>query len=245
MVNAMLLAAGLGTRLRPLTDDTPKPLINVGGEPVILRSLHALKEAGVKRTVINTHYLAPQIERTVKAATQNWPMQVLFSYEKELLETGGGLKKALPFLGDAPFLVVNSDAVWDDTAAPLLRPLLKKFDVTKHDVLMAVVKENTVRDFRQEGGDFRLTKASPKFTRPVNRDQCNVVYAGIHITHPAFIAFEAAQKFSLVKPWQEALAQGRLHGWLYPEKWIDMGTHVGLQVARDWVAETRRHREED
>lgn len=231
MSSAMILAAGMGSRLRPLTDMAPKPLINVGGQPVILRALAAVKAAGIERVVVNTHYLGRMVESTVRANSMG--LKVFFSYEEELLETGGGIKKALPLLGENPFLVVNSDAVWREDVEPLLRPLMAAFNPAKHDALMAVVPLATVQAFRSDG-DFVMEARSKKLTRPSPRQKAkaNVVFAGIHVTHPAFIAHEKAEKFSLVKPWDEAAAQGRLHGWRYDGPWVDMGTHTGLECAR-------------
>lgn len=239
ITSAMILAAGMGSRLRPLTDLAPKPLINVGGQPVILRALAAVKAAGIERVVINTHYLGRMVESTVRANSMG--LKVVFSHEEQLLETGGGIKKALPLLGDKPFLVVNSDAVWREDAEPLLRPLMKAFNPAKHDALMAVVPLETVAAFRDDG-DFIFTARSKKLTRPPARqkDKANVVFAGVHVTHPAFIVHEKAERFSLVKPWDEAAAEGRLHGYLYKGPWVDMGTHTGLECARQLA-----HREFD
>lgn len=230
---AMILAAGMGSRLRPLTDDTPKPLINVGGQPVILRAMASLKMAGIRRVVINTHYLGNLIESTVKANTMG--LTVHFSREEKLLETGGGIKRALPWLGEQPFVVVNSDAVWDEGSAPLLRPLMAAFNAKKHDALMAVVAAKATGAFRLEGGDYALDRKTHRLKRPRDRKKADVVYTGVHVTHPAFIAFEASERFSLVKPWGEAEAEGRLHGHLYKGAWVDMGTHTGLHFAREMV----------
>ncbi|HEX2859865.1 MAG TPA: nucleotidyltransferase family protein [Alphaproteobacteria bacterium] len=231
---AMLLAAGLGTRLRPLTDNTPKPLINVGGTPMLIRSLRLLKQAGLKRVVVNTHYLPRLIEDAIK--TFEVPgLTIHLSYEPELLETGGGIKKALPLLGAKPFLVVNSDAVWLESAHPLLNPLMDSFNIKKHDVLMAVVPTTRTSEFRPEGGDYIFDPKTKKLQRPApkKRGAAGVVYSGIHVTHPDFISFETADKFSLVRPWQAAEAEGRLQGHLYDAPWVDMGSHTGLHYARE------------
>lgn len=227
---AMILAAGMGTRLRPLTDEMPKPLINVGGKPIVFRILDAVRAAGIKRVVINTHYLGSMLEKAVRE--HDFGMQVHFSREEELLETGGGMKKALPLLGDHPFLVVNSDAVWLDESVSLLRPLMAGFDVVQHDVLMAVVPTSATEGFRTEAGDFKLDVTTHKLKRPKDRAKADVVYMGVHVTHPAFVAKGPEGKFSLVKPWQEAEAAGRLHGHLYKGLWVDMGSPVGLEHAR-------------
>lgn len=231
---AMLLAAGMGSRLRPLTDDTPKPLINIGGRPMILRTLDLLAEAGINRVVINTHYLATMVESAVKANTPKG-MQVFFSYEDELLETGGGLKKALPLLGEKPFLVVNSDAVWLERDFPLIRPLMDAFDVKKHDALLTVVPVKRTKEF-QPLGDFNFDKRNKKLVRKGSREDCDVVYAGVHMTHPAFIAQEATARFSLNRVWDLAREEGRLHGFYYDHPWVDMGTHSGLHYARELIS---------
>lgn len=236
---AMVLAAGMGSRLRPLTDDIPKPLINVGGQPVILRALAALKTAGIKRVVINTHYLGHMVESTIKANSMG--LTIHFSREETLLETGGGIKKALPWLGEKPFLVVNSDAVWDEARHPLLRDVMDGFNIKKHDVLMSVVPTKATEEFRPEGGDFMFDKRTKKlkFAAPKERLKADVVYAGIHVTHPAFVSFEAAEKFSLLMPWKIAAAEGRLHGCLYKGPWVDMGTHTGLEYARQLAVQAK------
>ena len=233
ITTAMVLAAGLGSRLRPLTETTPKPLVNVGGMPVIIRSLVALKAAGIQRVVINTHHLAPMLEEAVKAA--NPGLTLHFSREETLLETGGGIKKALPLLGEDPFVVVNSDAVWLEDAHPMLRPLMNRFDVRKHDVLMAVVPTSRTTAFR-EGGDFVLDQATGRLSRAADKAQADVVYAGIHVMHPAFLALESGERFSLTRPWEDAARAGRLHGWLYDAPWVDMGTPTGLACARELVS---------
>lgn len=230
---AMVLAAGMGSRLRPLTDNIPKPLINVGGQPVLLRTLKLLAAAGIERVVINTHYLAQQVEATVRAHAPAG-MVVHFSFEKELLETGGGVKKALPLLGDKPFMVVNSDAVWREDRAPLLRPLMKAFDAAKHDALLAVVPKAITQDF-QPLGDFKLDKRSKKLNRKPPRENWDVVYAGVHVMHPALLAQETETVFGLIGPWTEAMARGRLHGFAYSGAWVEMGTHRGLEAARQLV----------
>jgi N-acetyl-alpha-D-muramate 1-phosphate uridylyltransferase len=234
---AMVLAAGKGTRLKPITDTLPKPLVNVGGVPVIIRSLVALKQAGIRRAVINTHYFAGDLERAVTARVQQLRLglDITFSREEELLETGGGLKKALPLLGEAPFVVVNSDAVWLEADYPLLPGLMSAFNTRAHDVLMAVVPTASTLNFRSEGGDFTLHKTTHVLTRPADRAAADVVYAGIHITHPALFAQAPTGAFSLNAIWNPLLEQQRLHGHLYHGPWVDMGTPVGLEVARALV----------
>lgn len=231
---AMVLAAGMGSRLRPLTDDTPKPLINVGGKPVIVRTLDMLAAAGIRHVVINNHYLPLLVESTVRANTPRG-VTVHFSNEPALLETGGGVKKALPLLGNEPFLVVNSDAVWLDRKTPLIRPLMNAFDLKKHDTLLAVVDAEKMKEF-QPLGDFKLDKRTKKLNRKGLRSGWDVIYAGVHVTHPAFVAQGPAGPFSLNVLWFDAMERKRLGGFLYNGAWADMGTHSGLKVARALVS---------
>lgn len=231
---AMVLAAGMGTRLRPLTDNMPKPLINIGGMPIIIRILNMLSAAGITQVVINTHYLAHMLEEAVRAATPVG-MTVRFSYEPELLETGGGIKKALPLLGEEPILVVNSDAVWLDDVQPLIQPLIAAFDGERHDALMAVVPLDEVRHFMPMG-DFHLNLQNQELSRDGARDEWNVVFAGVHVLKPQLVLHEASEKFSLNVIWEALRARGRLHGWLYKGEWREIGSHQGLEMARALVA---------
>lgn len=234
ITTAMVLAAGVGSRLRPLTDTIPKPLINVGGKPVIIRILNMLAEAGIERVVINTHYLAHMLETAVKGAIPAG-MTVHFSFEEELLETGGGIKKALQYLGENPFLVVNSDAVWLDDERPLLKPLMAAFDGEKHDVLLAVVPTTETKDFLPLG-DFKFDKKTARLSRKGLRETWDVVYAGVHVTKPAVVMGETLDKFSLNVVWEEIRESGRLHGWFYKGAWREIGTHQGLERARALVS---------
>ncbi|TKW61983.1 MAG: nucleotidyltransferase family protein [Blastochloris viridis] len=231
---AMVLAAGMGSRLRPLTDTMPKPLINVGGKPAILRTLEMLAAAGITHVVINTHYLAHMLETAVRAGAPAG-MTIHFSYEEELLETGGGIKKALPLLGEDPILVVNSDAVWLDDVKPLLKPLMAAFDGDKHDALLAVVSKKETKDFLPLG-DFKLDKKTKELGRVPPRDKWDVVYAGVHVTKPGLFMGIAETKFSLNLVWDDLRATKRLHGWLYTGGWRETGTHQGLELARAFVA---------
>ncbi len=231
---AMVLAAGLGSRLRPLTDTMPKPLINVGGKPAILRTLDMLAAAGITHVVINTHHFAHMLETAVRAGAPRG-MTIHFSFEDEPLETGGGLKKALPLLGDDPILVVNSDAVWLDEVKPLLKPLINAFDGEAHDALLAVVSKKETKDFLPLG-DFKFDKKTKQLNRVPPRDKWDVVYAGVHVTKPGLFMGIAETKFSLNVVWDDLRAVHRLHGWLYTGGWRETGTHRGLELARAFVA---------
>ena len=234
ITTAMVLAAGVGSRLRPLTDTMPKPLVNVGGKPVVIRTLEMLADAGIRHVVMNTHYLAPLLESAVRAATPAG-MTVHFSHEETLLETGGGIKRALPLLGDGPFVVVNSDAVWLEEVKPLLKPLMAAFDPAQHDTLLAVVSTKDTKDFLPLG-DFKFEKKTKQLSRTPPRETWDVVYAGVNVTTPAlFMAPTLPERFSLNLIWDDLRAVKRLHGWLYTGGWREIGTHQGLELARAYV----------
>ncbi len=230
MKSCMILAAGLGTRLKPLTDKVPKPLVKVNNQPVLLRTLSLLENIGIEKVVINLHFKAEKIKKTVINA--GFSLDICFSQEAELLETGGGIKQALPLLEDEPFLVINSDAVWLEEKEPLLKNLINHFNISKMDALLALVPQQKTASFRQQQGDFAQEKSGHIFW-PQNRNDATYVYTGIHITHPSFIAFEDETHFSVVKPWREAAIQKRLHGFIYKGDWVDMGNHAGLLEAQN------------
>lgn len=232
ITTAMVLAAGLGSRLRPLTETTPKPLIEVGGKPVILRTLQALACRGFTKAVVNVHYKPKMICDYVQA---NAPLEVVFSQEDVLLETGGGLKHALPHLGDDPFLVINADAVWLEEKHPLLKELCAAFDPARMEALLAVVPYARTQTFRQQQGDFALAE-SGALSWPANRDEAGWVHSGIHVTQPDFIAQAPETIFSLAALWRDAAAVKRLHGFAYDAPWVDMGNHAGLLAAQELLA---------
>lgn len=246
LVTAMVLAAGKGSRLRPLTDTTPKPLINVAGRPVLLRTLDYLQAVGIQRVVINTHYLGQMVEDTVsqyirqkRAAGEETFREVHFSREEMLLETGGGLKKALPLLGDKPFLVVNSDAVWNEYPSqggkPLLKPFMEAFNPALHDCLLAVVPQSrTVRAV--DHGDFYINPVTSVITRPADFAARNVMYTGLQIMSPALVMSEPAEVFSNNVLWDKIIPQNRLHGWVYDAPWVEMDTVEGLEKLRAMFA---------
>ena len=234
---AFVLAAGKGTRLKPLTDTCPKPLISVAGQPALLRILHQLEEAGVEEVVINLQYLGDQIEHAIwmaQMAGQLQRLNIQFSYEADLLETGGGLKHALPLLPDGPFYVINSDAIWDELHAPVLPQLAAQFDENLMTTLLAVVPTESIGAFRQ-GGDFNMSPAgllrfaTDKATAPY-------VYCGIHVTTPDVVEDWPLEAFSLAMPWRDLAKEGRLHGSLYTGRWADMGTPAGLEAAHTIAA---------
>src|SRR5436305_8271147 len=190
---AMVLAAGLGKRMRPLTDMRPKPLIGVAGKALIDHVLDKLADAGVTQVVVNVHHKADQIEGHVKGRTR--PRIVISDERGELLDTGGGVVKALPQLGAAPFLHVNSDTLWIEGVTPNLSRLTAQFDAARMDILLLLA--STTDSIGYEGrGDFTMTPDG-RLTRRGEREVAPFVYAGAAVLSPALFADAPHGAFSL------------------------------------------------
>lgn len=225
---AMVLAAGLGTRMRPLTDDRPKALVEVGGRTLIDHVLDRLSEVGVKRAVVNVHAFADRLEAHLKSRTD---VEIVISDERaELLETGGGLKKARPLLGDAPILVANIDSVWTDDTA--LGRLIAAWDPDRMDDLLMVTPLERTIGF-DGPGDFSMTPEG-RLTHRGAAATAPLAYMGAHMLSPRTIDNWPAERHSAFQHWMEMAARGRLHGVAVDGVWM----HVGDPAARD-AAETR------
>ena len=179
--SAMVLAAGFGTRMKPITDHTPKPLVPLAGRPLIDHAIDRLVAAGVKRVVVNTHYKAEMIHAHL---TKRQDVAITFSHEAELLDTGGGVKKALPHLGEA-FFVLNSDVFWLNAKIPALLRLARAWDPARLDALMLV--QRTVTALGYEGpGDF-LVDPMGRVRRRGEREVAPYLFAGIEILSQRFL----------------------------------------------------------
>ncbi len=203
----MIFAAGKGTRMAPLTDVTPKPLIPVAGRTLLDRALDLGRAAGVGQVVVNIHHLGGQIRDHIGA-------QALISDESDLLlETGGGLRKALPLLGSGPVITMNPDVIW--TGPNPISALLSAWDNSMDALLMLVPIAHT--HGRQGGGDFSLG--------PDNRliRKGDLVYGGAQIIRPDRLAEIADQVFSLNRLWDLMIAEGRAYGLIHPGEWCDVG----------------------
>lgn len=223
--SAMVLAAGLGTRMRPLTDHTPKPLLSVAGRSLLDRTLDHLVAAGVTRAVVNVHYLADQIEAHLAGRRD---LHLTISDERrQLLETGGGLVKALPLLPGNPVLVINSDSIW--TGAAPLSPLLREWDGARMDVLLLLTARDSATGYTR-AGDFLLDDAG-RLIRRGNAETAPWVFTGAHLLNPALLAGESAVPFSLNRIWDRAIATGRAFGVVHQGGWADVGTVQGLVLA--------------
>ena len=217
---AMVLAAGFGTRMRPLTDKKPKPLVEVGGKTLLDHTLDRLADAGVEIAVVNVHYLADQIERHV--ATRKKPRIVISNERAQVLGTGGGVVKALPQLGTAPFFHVNSDSIWVEGVTPNLTRLAAAFDPAHMDALLLLAP--TAGSIGYSGrGDFMMA-ANGQLTRREERDIAPFVYAGAAILSPAMFKGAPQGEFSLTTLFDRAATAGRLHGLRLDGLWMHVGT---------------------
>lgn len=227
---AMVLAAGLGTRMRPLTDDRPKALVDVGGRALIDHVLDRLAEAGVQRAVVNVHWFADRLEAHLKARGRG-PDVVISDERAELLETGGGLKKARPLLGDDPVFVANIDSVWIDRG-DALGDLIRLWDPDRMDAALLLARREGSIGFEGDGDVFLADDGRLRF----RGDAASAPYAymGVHITRPDYADQGPEGPFSLSPLWRASAAAGRLYGCVLDGDWM----HVGDPAARD-AAEAR------
>jgi MurNAc alpha-1-phosphate uridylyltransferase len=224
---AMVLAAGLGERMRPLTDRMPKPLVPVAGKPLIDHVLDRLAAAGVGRAVVNVHYLADMIERHLKDRTR--PQIVISDERDKLLNTGGGVVKALAALGREPFFHVNSDTIWIDGVKPNLERLAEAFDPATMDARLLLAPVSTSIGYPGRG-DFTMAPDG-RLTRRGERDTVPFVYAGAAILRPELFKNAPAGAFSLTTLFQRAEAVDRLHGLRLEGVWMHVGTPEAIKDA--------------
>jgi len=222
---AMVLAAGLGTRMRPLTNDRPKPLIEAAGRSLIDRSLDRVEEIGISRAVVNLHYL-PEMLRD-HLSNRASPAVDYSDETDELLETGGGILKALPQLGEDPFVVINSDNIWIGENA--LSPLAQAWRPSEMDVLLLLVPVQSAIGYTRSG-DFELD-GDARLIRRSERPSASFVFSGAQIIKPEVFANAPEGPFSLNIIWDEVIAAGRAFGVVHPGKWCDVGTPDGLRLA--------------
>jgi MurNAc alpha-1-phosphate uridylyltransferase len=225
--HAMVLAAGLGKRMRPITDTMPKPLVAIGGKSMLDHALDRLAEAGVLTAVVNVHYLAEQIERHVAARTAP---RILISDERALLlETGGGVKKALHLLGSEPFLHVNSDSLWVERGVSNVAALCDAWDASTTDILLLIAQREDSIGFDGAGdfhlaGDGTLARRGASPTAPY-------IYAGVAILKPTLFADTPEGVFSLNLLFDRAIAAGTLKGLPLQGRWLHVGTPEAIAPA--------------
>jgi MurNAc alpha-1-phosphate uridylyltransferase len=226
----MVLAAGLGTRMRPLTDDRPKALVEVAGRPLIDHVLDRLRDAGVRRAVVNVHAFADRLEGHLKARGD---LDILISDEREaLLETGGGLRKARPLFGDGPLLVANIDTLWTDDR--LLDGLIDAWDPARMDDLLMVVPMEKALGF-DGAGDFFIGAAGTLDHRGA-RPAAPMAYMGVHIIDPRLIDAWPSDAHGTFGHWMDYAAAGRLHGYVAAGPWMHVGDPAAVAVAEAALA---------
>jgi MurNAc alpha-1-phosphate uridylyltransferase len=216
---AIVLAAGLGKRMRPLTASRPKPLVRVAGKPLIDYTLDKLKEAGVARAVVNVHYMADQM--IAYLANRAAPTITISDETSALLETGGGMVKALPLIGSDPFFCINSDNIWLDGPTNAFAALSRAWDAEQMDALLLLVGH--ARAFNHEGrGDFQLDPLGRIARRKPGR-VAPFIYTGIQLVSQRLLRDAPSGAFSTGMLWDRAIAEGRLYGISHTGLWFEVG----------------------
>lgn len=225
--SAMVLAAGYGQRMRPLTLTRPKPLVEVAGRALIDHGLDRLRAAGVESAVVNVHYLADQIEAW--AQRQSAPRILIADERAEILDTGGGVAQALPLLGADPFFVINSDSFWLEQGEPALDRLRRTWDDAAMDCLLLLcplpqtVGYDGTGDFVR-AGDGRLQRKAKAEGEPL-------AYIGGYLVHPRLFEGAPGGAFSMNRLWDRAIAAGRLFGLVHRGRWLHVGTPEAIPLA--------------
>jgi len=228
-VSAMVLAAGLGVRMRPLTDNMPKPLVSVAGKPLLDHVLDRLAEVSVTTAVVNVHYLPDQIVQHVKGRTAP---RVIISDERDVvLGTGGGVVKALPLLGDAPFYHLNSDTMWIDGVQSNLARLAEAFDPARMDILLLMAPTSHSIGYSGCGDYAMLTDGALRKRK--EHQVVPFVYAGAAIMSPTIFRNAPAGEFSLTRIFDAANEQERLFGLRLDGLWMHVGTPDAVQAAEE------------
>ena len=231
---AMVLAAGLGVRMRPLTDNTPKPLVRVAGQPLLDHVLDKLANAGVTEAVVNVHYLPDQIIEHTRGRARP---RVLISDERDqVLGTGGGVVKALPLLGDAPFFHVNSDTMWIDGVRSNLARLAETFDPDRMDILLLMAPTTSSIGYGGRGDYAMLPDGALRKRR--EHQVVPFVYAGAAIMSPSLFAGAPKGEFSLTKMFDRANEQERLFGLRLDGVWMHVGTPDAIHAAEEAFLES-------
>jgi MurNAc alpha-1-phosphate uridylyltransferase len=229
----MVMAAGLGTRMRPLTKTTPKPLIEVAGKPLLDHVLERLAAAGVKRVIANVHYLPDQIEAFL--SNHSHGLDVAISDERDLLlETGGGMVKAAPLIDCDPFLAVNSDNLWIDGPVDTVKLLASHWDDARMDALLLLVPQ--ARALNHKGpGDFHMSRTG-KLRRRDKRRVAPFVFTGVQMLSKRLLKDAPEGPFSTNLLWDRAIAAGRCFGAVHQGQWFDVGTPQSIARTEELIA---------
>lgn len=221
----MIFAAGFGTRMAPLTDRHPKPMLPLAGRPMIDHCIEMIRTAGDFPIVVNTHYLADQIEAHLAGV----PNLRCIRETPEILDTGGGLRNALPLLGAGSVITANSDALW--TGGNPVRQLLDAWQPARMDALMALVPRQSAQG-HGGAGDFFLD-AGDRLRRRGDAPEAPYIYGGVQILKTGGLTGFEDRRFPLSPLWDRMIAAGRLCGVVFPGGWTDIGTPEGLRLAED------------
>ncbi len=231
--SAMIMAAGKGTRMLPLTETVPKPLIAIAGSTLLDHVLDHLRKAGVAKIVINVHHFAEQVEAHMAAKARDFDVRI--SDERKLLrETGGGLIKAKPLIAGDPFFCINADAWWTDDGKNAFARLAEAWDADRMDVLMLVVPFERAGN-TQGIGDFDMDQAG-RLSREGEKRQRAYSWTGIQLMAKHLIADPPAEKFSTNVLWDRAIAEGRCHGLVHDGQWFDVGYPEAIDMTEAALA---------
>jgi MurNAc alpha-1-phosphate uridylyltransferase len=231
---AMVLAAGRGTRMRPLSLEKPKPLLEVGGRTMLDHALDKLVASGIERAVVNCFYLAEQIEEHLK---QRRDLEIIISHETELLDTGGGIKNALHHFGGKPFLALNADLPWMDGPVPSLTRMKNMWDAAKMDALLLLMPADKARGF-QPGGDFMLDADGRAHRRDAPKPRPYVMISA-QILKPEYFVAIPEKVFSNNRIWDEAETRRKLFGLAHDGACFHVGTPEDLAEANALLASGR------
>jgi MurNAc alpha-1-phosphate uridylyltransferase len=223
----MVFAAGLGTRMRPITDTLPKPLVKIGGRAMLDHMLDRFAEIGVRRAIVNVHYLADQLEQHL--ASRSNPEIIISDERDKLLDQGGGIKKVLPLLRDKPFFICNTDAIWLEGAQSNLALLRERWDPEAMDVLLLVAASATSIGVDWPG-DFFMDAAG-RLTRRGQSEVAPFVYAGVGVIKPQLFAQVKEDIFRLAPFFFAAAERGRLFGQRLDGRWLHVGTPAAIEDA--------------
>ncbi|MBF0094086.1 MAG: nucleotidyltransferase family protein [Alphaproteobacteria bacterium] len=227
LTRGMVLAAGLGLRLRPITDRMPKPMVPVGGRTLIDRALDHFERAGVETCVVNLHYKGDMLRRHLEGRAR--PALIFSDETGELLETGGGVKKALPHLGHGPVFVANADVLWLDGKDPAMGRLAAAWDGERMDSLLLLMECRRAHGYDGDG-DF-LPDPDGRLRRRPSGGTAPYLFAGVQILHPRLFEGSPEGRFSLNVLFDRAIASGRLFGLIHDGEWYHVGTPESLAEA--------------
>lgn len=234
---AMVLAAGLGTRMAPASGTLPKPLVKLDGKALLDRVLDRLAAAGIARAVVNVHHKADQIE--ARLAGRKTPKIIISDEREQLLDTGGGVMKALRVLGAAPFIVHNSDSVWIEGIGSNLKRLVEAWDDGRMDCLMLLALASSSHGY-QGRGDFAFDSDGRIRRRKIEQEIVPFAFTGVSIAHPRLFANAPEGVFSMNRVWDQAIENGRAFGLRMEGIWMHVGTPEALAQAEQALSDARR-----